>query len=110
MNVTIDSERFDELQLRVLRELVTAIRDGLREAGITEEQALYEATGNLSFAVAAIIDGSRQMDLDGEPVLPFLGFAVERNGEELIAAEGGSWMHEYAFGVVDDVLSADGTE
>jgi len=81
-----------------------------REAGITEDQALSDVTGSISFSVAAIIDGSRQMDLDGQLVLPFLAFATERNGDEILAAEGGSWMHEYVFGVVDAVFADDEDE
>jgi len=106
MKITIDSERFDELQLRVLEELIASIRDGLREAGVTNNQALYEATGHIAFSVAAIFDGSRVMKLDGEQVFPVLTFARERNGSDLVGAEGGSWMHEYVFGTVDEVFDS----
>lgn len=105
MKIELNSDRFDELQLRLLKELLTSIRDGLREAGVTDDDALYQATGNIGFSVAAIIDGSRVMEHDGSPVLPFLAFANERSGSNLTAAEGGSWMHEYVFGVVDDVFA-----
>jgi len=107
MKITIDSDRFDELQLRVLEELVTSIRDGLREAGVTDDQALYKATGNIAFSVAAILDGSRVMELDGEQLVPVLTFAKERNVSDLVGAEGGSWMHEYVFGAVDEVFDSD---
>ena len=30
-----------------------------------------------------------------------------RNGSDLVSAEGGSWMHEYVFGTVDDVFERD---
>jgi len=93
--------------LQVLEHLVKSVRDGLREAGVDDDQILYEVTGNLSFALCAIIDGSRQMMLDDQPVVPFLTFASERNGTDLIAAEGGSWMHEYVFGTVDEVFAED---
>ena len=104
MKIELNPDRFDELQLRVLEELIVSIRDGLREAGLTDDQILYESTGKLAFSVAAIIDGSRLMELEGSPVVPFLAFANERNGDELVAAVGGSWMHEYVFGTVDEVF------
>lgn len=107
MKISVDTDRFDELQLRVLEELVAAVRDGLREAGITDDQALYDATGSIAFSIAAIVDGSRVMELDGEPVIPVLTFAKARNGSELVGAEGGSWMHEYVFGTVDEVFERD---
>jgi len=104
MKISIDTERYDQLQLRLLEELVVSLRDGLREAGVDDADTLYEATGNLAFAVASIMDGSRVMDLDGADVAPVLTFARERDGEDLVAPPGGSWMHEYVFGVVDDVF------
>lgn len=104
MKITINSDRFDELQLRILEELIGSIRDALEEAGITDAQALREATGSIAFSVAAIIDGSRIMELDGEPVTPVLTFAKEVDGTDLVGAEGGSWMHEYVFGTVDEVF------
>jgi hypothetical protein len=107
MKITIDSTRFDELQLHLLEEIIASVRDGLREAGITDDQALYEATGNISFSIAAIVDGSRIMDLDGDAVVPVLTFAKQRNGADLVGAEGGSWMHEYVFSAIDDVFADD---
>jgi hypothetical protein len=107
VKIELNSDRFDELQLRVLTELLTSIRDGLRAAGVADEDVLYEATGKIGFSVASIIDGSRVMEHDGSPVVPFLAFVNERNGTNLTAAEGGSWMHEYVFGAVDDVFGDD---
>jgi hypothetical protein len=107
MKVELNPDRFDELHLCVLEELIGAIRTGLAEAGTTDDQALYEATGSIGFAVAAIVDGSRLMQLDGQSVVPFLTFAKERNGAELVATEGGSFLHEYVFSKVDEVFSKD---
>lgn len=104
MKVLIDVNQFDALQMRLLEEIIGSVASGLKEAGITDETALAEAVGSIAFSVAAIVDGSRVMELDGQPVVPVLTFAKEPNGDSLIAAEGGSWMHEYVFGAVDDVL------
>ena len=107
MNITIDTDRFDALQIRLLEEIIRVSRDSLRHAGVTDDGALHEATGSLAFAIACIVDGSTVMELDGEPVLPVLKFASERNGSALVGADGGSWMHEYAFGLLDDVFAED---
>ncbi|HNR99956.1 MAG TPA: hypothetical protein PKX48_13315 [Planctomycetota bacterium] len=106
MKITINSHRFDALQLRLLEELINSIRTGLKKAGITDVQTLREATGNIAFSVAEIIDGSCVMELDGEPVVPVLTFAKEVNGTDLVAAKGGSWMHEAVFGTVDDMFDS----
>lgn len=111
MHISIDTNQFDALQMRVLEEIIGSVASGLKAAGITEESALSEAVENITFSVAAIIDGSRVMELEGKAVVPVLTFAKEQNGMELIAAEGGSWMHEYVCGAVDDVLfGEDGDE
>lgn len=107
MKVVSDQTTFDALQRFLLSEIVVNIRDGLREAGI-DGSLLYEATSSASFAVAAIVDGSREMYLDGREVVPVLTFAHEHDGQELIAAEsGGSWMHDYVQVVVDQQVSPD---
>lgn len=110
MQVSIDSDKFDALQIRLLEEIIRSVAAGLKSAGITEESALSEATGSIVFSIGAIIDGSRVMELDGQPVVPFLAFANERGGNDLLAAEGGSWMHEYVFGAVDEILFGDADE
>jgi hypothetical protein len=110
MKIELNPDRFDELQIYVLEQIVTSIRDGLREAGVTDDQVLYESTGKIAFSVAAIMDGSRVMTLDGQPVIPFLTFAKERNGADLVATEGGSSLHEYVFATVDEVFANDEEE
>ena len=111
MKLIVDEERFDSLQAHLVAEIVASIRDGLLEAGIKDDQVLYEATGNIAFSVAAIVDGSRIMELDGREVVPVLTFSDERNGDNLISAEtGGSWLHEYVFGTVDEVFAAEDEE
>ena len=110
MKLNIDYGQFDQMQLRVVEELIISIRNGLKEAGIEDDDVIREATGNIAFSVAEIIDGSRVMELKGQSVVPFLTFVNERNGDELLIVEGGSWMHEYVFGTVDEVFDAEGDE
>ena len=105
MKLTIDEDRFDSFQIRVLNEIIRTVRDGLKGAGVTGDSELEEFTGNIVFSIAAIVDGSRIMELDGQPVVPFLTFQTDRDGDELITANGGSWMHEYACSAVDEMFS-----
>ena len=86
------------------KKIITSVRDGLREVGITDDQILYEATGTISFSIAALVDGSRIMDMDGDTVVLILTFAKERNGTDLAGIEDGPWMHEYVFGTIDEVF------
>lgn len=108
MKVLTDNAHFDELQRHVLNEIVASIRDGLREAGVSDEHVLHEATGNIALAVAEVIDGHRVMNFEGNEVTPVLTFASERDGQELIGSEaGGSWMHEYVLDAVVELFEGD---
>src|SRR5687768_17252881 len=102
MEIIKDSDRFDSFQMRVLQEIARDVMNGLIELGIPPDK-LQDATENLTFGIAAIVDGSRVMELDGQPVLPVLTFAADEESTQLIH-EGGSWMHEYAIGTVEEIV------
>ena len=44
-------------------------------------------TANIVFSVASIIDASGEMDEQGTPVMPVLGFATSETRDELLLAE-----------------------
>ena len=103
ITATIDPQKFDPLQIRLLEEIARDIYGSLKDAGV-EEGLVDELTEKLTFGISAIIDGSRVMELGGAPVFPVLTFAAEENNTELIAPEGASWMHEYAMGMVEQII------
>ena len=104
MKLVFDEARFDARQLFLMEKIVETLLDGLRSAGVDDSQTLHDATSDMAFSLACILDGSRIMELDGEPVLPFIGFANERDGDEIVVSEAGTWMHEYSHGTVSDVF------
>jgi hypothetical protein len=106
MQITQDERRFDQLQLHLIGAIADSIKSDLQEAGLDDER-LADLTGGLTFAVAAIIDGSRFMQLDGRRVRPVLTFSEDEECTRLVTVPGGSWMHEYAFGVVDAIFDAE---
>jgi hypothetical protein len=71
------------------------------------EDRLRSTIEDLAFGISTIIDGSRVMELDGEPVLPRLGFARAEDNAELLVTQGGSFMHEYAIGMACAVVDGD---
>lgn len=93
--------------MSVLKEFISSIRNDLREAGVTDDDVLHNEMENIPFSVAAIVDCGRVMDLDDEPVFPVLTFANEPGATELVGAEGGSWMHEYVCGAVEEAFEDD---
>ena len=99
MKITIDDEKYAKLQTRVMDEIIETIISQLENAGV-EKDKICELTADLSFCIAAILDASQVMELDGKPVLPFLAFAADDERSEIIANEYGSDMHEDAYGKV----------
>ena len=99
MNIIEDDEQFDAMQETLLREIVRAIRMGLGDIGIEPEKA-FEATEKITFGIAALIDGSRPVMIDGNKVEPFLTF---KQDEDSLISCGGSSLHEMAFNVALEV-------
>ena len=101
MRLKEDRQLYDRLQSHVLQEMTEAVRGHLRLllSGRVPPD-LNAVTADIIFSVASIIDGSREIDEHGAPVIPVLGFATSEAREELVFAElgYGSWMHEYAHG------------
>ena len=102
VEVVEDSSKFDELQLFLAREIVSAIKTYLERAGV-EGDKLYDATHEIAFSIAATIDGSSIMTHKDQRVIPVLTFENSENPGSLIGA-GGSWMHEYIGGFVDEAF------
>ena len=96
MELIKDGEQYDELQQCLLKELKEGIAMRLHDAGLMGEK-LQEATDEVAFTVAAILDASQIMEHKGKDVLPYLAFQNPDNEEQLIHAGGNSWMHEYVF-------------
>jgi hypothetical protein len=109
MTIKIDEGKFDKCQLRLLEEIARDVKSALEEAGVSAER-IQDVTESITFQIAAIVDSSRVMELDGKPLLPFLTFAEDDKREQLIASPGGSWMHEYACGTVDQIFDEAGDE
>lgn len=96
-----DRQQYDRLQSHVLQAITESVRGHLRLLLSGRVPAdLNTVTANIVFSVASIIDGSGEMDDQGTPVMPVLGFATSETRDELLFAElgYGSWMHEYAHG------------
>lgn len=79
------------------REIANSIKRQLEDNGIDAEVA-REITADATFEIAAIIDGSLIMDVDGKPVEPILTFRASK--DELLWDNGSSWMHEVVYGWV----------
>lgn len=104
MRQLYNTRMYEEREIRVVEELVRSIRDALAAGGI-EGVALRSLTGDISFSVAAIIDGSAHMDLNDDHLVPVLGFAEGRIRDRLLVPnEGGSSLHGLVPGYIEHNL------
>jgi hypothetical protein len=101
MNLVHDHDAFEKLQDRIIREIANVIQDQLAANDI-ELDVAREITADATFEIAAIIDGSRIMELDGKTVEPILTFKASEDA--LLWDQGSSWMHEVVYGWVYDLF------
>ena len=85
------------------------IVEDLQAAGL-KGAALADLAGSIAFSVMSVIDGSDLGDDDGEgdPMVPILTFAKTADEPEALIWGGStSWMHEMAFGLIEDISGGD---
>jgi hypothetical protein len=97
MQLNLDSERFDEQQMLLVRELVQSIRAKLQEAGITGTD-LEDLTASIAFSVASTIDDTSAIEVDGTEVHPYLTFRT--SDDELTHCGENSYTHEFVYEVL----------
>lgn len=101
MNLVYDHDTFEKMQDRIIKEIANVIKNQFEANNIGLEVA-REITADATFEIAAIIDGSLIMELDGKTVEPILTF--KSNEDALVWDEGSSWMHEVVYGWVYDLF------
>ncbi len=72
------------------------------EAGLSGE-ALKTACGSVVFSVCTLLDNSSSFEVNGKEYSPYLAFSD--NDETLFYPGGNSFLHEYVFGVLEDLFS-----
>ena len=100
MQMNLDSTRFEEQQLLLVRELVQTIRVKLQEAGMSGTQ-LEDLTAGIAFSVASIIDDTSAIAVDGAEVHPYLTFRT--SDDELTHCGENSYAHEFVYDALSSV-------
>ena len=82
MQVIVDKSSYDNLQLYLTRIIALDVREMLSQAGLSGV-ALQDAVEAVTFGITTIIDGSRVMEHENQPVVPVLTFGVLDDNEKL---------------------------
>lgn len=83
---------FDSKQQALAEAILRAIRSELEMVDASPE-IVEQLTGSIGFAVTAILDDSRSVEVDGKALSPVVTFLL--GNDELEFSGGNSWMHEY---------------
>lgn len=98
----VSHRSFDSKQQALAEAILRAIRSELE--GVDAPPELVEQlTGNIGFAVTAILDDSRSIEVEGKALSPVVTFLI--NNDELEFGGGNSWMHEYVYKLLPTVFA-----
>ena len=102
MQLKIDSEKFDEYQKILMRELIEQIRFKLAAGGVTGDQ-LHDLTLEVAFSVASALDDTSRIEVEGDAVRPYITFRDE--DDQLLHCGENSYMHEHVSNLIKDVFN-----
>jgi hypothetical protein len=101
MKLVQDTDRFDEYQVALIKEITQAITVKLVEAGL-EGELMENTTANIAFSVASILDDTTPIEADGGDVHPYLTF---RSGDhELVHCGENAYTYEFLTGVLREMF------
>ena len=93
---------FDSKQQALTEAILRAIRSELERVDAPLE-LVEQLTGSIGFAITAILDDSRSIEVEGATLSPVVTFLVGH--DELEFGGGNSWMHEYVYKLLPAVLA-----
>ena len=103
MKLVQDTERFDNYQVALIKEITQAIAVKLVEAGLHGE-LMENTTANIAFSIASILDDTSAVKADGEEVHPYLTFHSGEN--DLIHCGENAYTYEFLSGVLKEMFEA----
>lgn len=104
MKIVQDQTLFDEKQEKFATELVRIIKQTLTEQGL-DEQTMYDLTSELSFNLAALLDGTAVNGAVSDPAIMSLAFREKEHClESIVVSPAGSHLHELSEGLVEEAF------
>lgn len=101
MKLTLDSEKFNDLQAMFVADIVARIKIKLQEAEV-EQEKLEDLTASIALSIAGVIDDLAEIEADGVEVHPYLTF---RDGEdELIHWGENAYTYEQVYSAMQKLF------
>jgi hypothetical protein len=105
LKTRIDTGDFDNKQLILIDEIIQKVKWAIENAELpnVDAQEIKKLTGKICFGIASLIDNSATIKIDGKEIIPYLTFF---DGQDTLIHHGStSFLHEYVYGVLDDVFN-----
>jgi hypothetical protein len=101
MELTLDAEKHEHFQEAFIKAIIEAIMVKLVESGLSGQQ-LEQATADVAWSVASLIDDTTRIESAHGDVKPYLTF---RNGDdEIIHCGENAFTYEFVRGALKDVF------
>lgn len=102
MKVVVDEGRYDDFQMAVGSAITHEIYTAMKRAGVADGERLERIVADALFHIGCVIDTSHAIESPHGTMRAILAFAKDEDKTTLISAAGGSWIHEYAFGIAEE--------
>lgn len=103
MKLVQDSERFEEYQVALIKEITQNIAVKLVEAGLHGE-LMENTTANIAFSIASILDDTSAIKADGDEVHPYLTFRSDETN--LVHCGENAYTYEFLTGVLEQMFES----
>jgi hypothetical protein len=97
MKLTTDTSTFEEQQALFISDIVEKITIKLKEAGVAAEK-MEDLTASIALSIAATIDDTASIEVNGVEVHPYLTFRV--SDDEIIHCGENSYTYEFVYGAM----------
>jgi hypothetical protein len=97
----ISHDSFDDRQQRLTAAILEAIARELKNVDAPAD-IVRQLTGSIGLAVTTLIDDSASFSFGDGELSPMLTFQI--SSDELAYGGGNTWMHEYVYRLLPDIL------
>lgn len=101
MKTTQDDFLYDEMQQALIWALASEIRTSLVQARLPDN-FVNALTRHLAGRVAAVLDGRKPLNVDGQTCTPSLAFKIDP--QTLLTTDTSSWMSQHVAGTIEALL------
>jgi len=105
MELTLDTEKFDEHQEIFVEEIIRSIAAKLIESGL-QGLEMENLTAEIAFSVASILDDTTQIESGGVEVRPYLTFRA--SDDEIVHCGENAYTYELVTPILNRVFPPKG--